>query len=65
MLFQNSITHNYGNIFNFNYKAALQSRDVTVWKFLITIIVNKIITVISIITVLLKCAGDVQKSTDT
>ncbi len=32
-------------------------RDVTVWKFLITIIVTKII---SIITVLLKCAGDVQ-----
>ncbi len=30
-------------------------------KFLITIIVTKIITVISIITVLLKYAGDVQK----
>ncbi len=35
--------------------------DVTVWKFLNTIIVTKIITVVSIITILLKCAGDVQK----
>ncbi len=32
-----------------------------VWTFLITIIVTKIITVISVITVLLTCAGDVQK----
>ncbi len=30
-------------------------------KYLITIIVTKMITVISIITVLLKCAGAVQK----
>ncbi len=37
------------------------ARDVTLWKFLITIIVTKIIPVISIITVLFKCAGDVQK----
>ncbi len=36
-------------------------RDATVWKFIITIIVTKIFTVISIITVLLKCAGNVQK----
>ncbi len=34
-------------------------RDVTVWKFIIMIIVTKMITVI--ITVLFKCAGDVQK----
>ncbi len=39
----------------------LSVKDVMVWKFLITIIVTKIIMVISIITVLLKCAGDVQK----
>ncbi len=44
-----------------NQTFILAHRDVTVWKFLITIIVTKIITVISIITVLLKCAGDVQK----
>ncbi len=36
-------------------------RDVTVWTFLITIIMTKIIMVFSIITVSLKCAGDVQK----
>ncbi len=39
----------------------VEIRDVMVWKFLITIIVTKIITVISIITLLLKCAGNVQK----
>ncbi len=36
-------------------------RDVTVWTFLIMIIVTKMITVISIITVLLNYAGNVQK----
>ncbi len=40
---------------------SVHCRDVTVWKFLITIIVTKIITVIYIITVLFKFAGDVQK----
>lgn len=35
------------------------SRDKTVWKFHITIIVTKIITVISIMTVLLICAENV------
>ncbi len=51
----------YMNVDLFNKKFCILNRDVTVWKFLITIIVTKIITVISIITVLLKCAGDVQK----
>ncbi len=37
------------------------NRDVMVWKFLITIIVTKIITVISFITVLFKCAVYFQK----
>jgi len=36
-------------------------RDLTVWKFHITVIVTKIITVISIIAVLLKCAENFQK----
>ncbi len=39
----------------------LVTRDVTICKFINTIIVTKIITVISITTVLLKCAEDVQK----
>lgn len=39
-------------------------RDETVWKFHFTIIVTEMITVINI-TVLLKCAENVQKSTDT
>ncbi len=49
------------SLFKIDLDEYMETRDVTVWKFLITIIVTKIITVISIITVLLKCAGDVQK----
>lgn len=48
-------------LFSFNLTRCLlkpESTDVTGWKFKIMIIVTKIITVISIITVLLKWAGN-------